>query len=154
MKEASPMRLLKTLTLFACCALAIGVVAATASSRSAAVVKIEKTKLGKVVTNSKGFTLYMFRKDKAHKSACYGGCATVWPPLLTTGKPVAGAGAKAALLGTTKRTDGKLQVTYKGYPVYMFLGDRKPGDTTGEGLKEFGANWYALTPTGTVIDRD
>ena len=81
-------------------------------------------------------------------------CAKFWPPLLTTGKPKAGAGAKAALLGTTKRTDGKLQVTYKGYPVYTFLQDKKPGDTKGEGSKLFGAGWYALTPTGVVIDRD
>jgi predicted lipoprotein with Yx(FWY)xxD motif len=148
------MRLLKTLALVAGCALALGVVTAAAGSESTAVVKVEKTKIGKVVTNSKGFTLYMFRKDHAHKSSCYGSCAKFWPPLLTTGKPSAGRGAKAALLGTTKRTDGKLQVTYKGYPVYTFALDKKPGQTNGEGLKEFGANWYALTPTGVVIDRD
>jgi len=148
------MRLMKTLALVAGCALALGVVTATAGSQSTAVVKVEKTKLGKVVTNTKGFTLYMFRKDHAHKSSCYGSCAKFWPPLLNTGKPMAGAGAKAALLGTTKRTDGKLQVTYKGYPLYTFALDKKSGDTKGEGLKEFGANWYALTPTGVVIDRD
>jgi len=147
------MRLLRTLALVTCCGLAVGVVAATASSRSAAAVKVEKTKLGKVIANSKGLTLYMFRKDHAHKSACYSSCAKFWPPLLTTGKPVAGAGVKAALLGTSKRTDGKLQVTYKGYPLYMFLEDKKPGDTKGEGSKAFGAGWYALTPTGVVIDR-
>ena len=147
------MRLLRTLALVTCCGLAVGVVAATASSRSAAAVKVEKTKLGKVIANSKGLTLYMFRKDHAHKSACYSSCAKFWPPLLTTGKPVAGADVKAALLGTSKRTDGKLQVTYKGYPLYMFLEDKKPGDTKGEGSKAFGAGWYALTPTGVVIDR-
>jgi len=148
------MRLLKALTLVAGCALALGVVAATAGSESSVVVKVEKTKLGKVLTNSKGHTLYMFRKDHAHKSSCYGSCAKFWPPLVTAGKPVAGAGAKAALLGTTKRTDGKLQVTYKGYPLYTFLEDKKAGDTKGEGSKAFGAGWYALTPTGVVIDRD
>ena len=148
------MRLLKLLTLVAGCALALGVVTATAGSESTAVVKVDKTKLGKVVTNAQGHTLYMFRKDHARKSSCYGACAKFWPPLLTTGKPKAGAGAKAALLGTTKRTDGKLQVTYKGYPVYTFLEDKKPGDTKGEGSKLFGAGWYALTPTGVVIDRD
>ena len=148
------MRLLKALTLVAGCALALGVVAATAGSESTAVVKVDKTKLGKVVTNAQSHTLYLFRKDHASKSSCYGACAKFWPPLLTTGKPKAGAGAKAALLGTTKRTDGKLQVTYKGYPVYTFIEDKKPGDTKGEGLKQFGANWYALTPTGVVIDRD
>jgi predicted lipoprotein with Yx(FWY)xxD motif len=148
------MRLPRTLTLLACCALAVGAVGATAATRSGAVVTVEKTKLGKVVANSKGHTLYMFRKDKAHKSACYGTCAKFWPPLVTTGKPVAGPGVKASLLSTSKRTDGKLQVTYKGYPLYTFLEDKKPGDTKGEGSKAFGAGWYALTPTGVVIDRD
>jgi predicted lipoprotein with Yx(FWY)xxD motif len=148
------MRLLKTLALAACCALLLGVVAATAGGQSAAMVKVEKTKLGKVVANAKLHTLYMFRKDHAHKSACYGACAKVWPPLLTTGKPVAGPGVKASLLGTTKRTDGKLQVTYKGYPLYTYLKDTKPAQTKGEGSKLFGAGWYALTPTGVVIDRD
>jgi predicted lipoprotein with Yx(FWY)xxD motif len=147
------MRLLKALTLVAGCALVLAVVAAAAGSGSTAVVKVDKTKLGKVVANAQSHTLYMFRKDHSHKSSCYGSCAKFWPPLLTTGSPKAGAGAKAALLGTTKRTDGKLQVTYKGYPVYTFLEDKKPGDTKGEGLKQFGANWYALTPTGVVIDR-
>jgi predicted lipoprotein with Yx(FWY)xxD motif len=147
------MRLLKTLTFVACCALAVGVLTATAGSESAATVKVEKTKLGKVVANSRGLTLYMFRKDHAHKSGCYGACAKVWPALVTTGKPVAGPGIKAALLGTSKRTDGKLQVTYKGYPLYTYVKDTKAGDTKGEGSTLFGAGWYALTPTGVVIDR-
>ena len=89
----------------------------------------------------------MFRADKGTTSACYGKCATYWPPVLTSGKPVAGPGIKASLLGTTKRKDGKLQVTYKKHPLYFFLLDKKPGQTTGEGSKNFGAGWYALTPT-------
>jgi predicted lipoprotein with Yx(FWY)xxD motif len=143
------MRLLKTIMLCACCAL----VAAVAATAGGTVVKVEKTPLGKVVATSKGMTLYMFRADKAGKSACYGKCAQFWPPLLTSGKPVAGAGIKASLLGTTKRKDGKLQVTYKKYPLYTFLEDKKAGQTKGEGSKAFGAGWYALTPTGVVIDR-
>jgi predicted lipoprotein with Yx(FWY)xxD motif len=144
------MRLLKTIMLFACCGLAVAV-AATAGGT---VVKVEKTPLGKVVATSKGMTLYMFRADKGGKSACYGKCAQFWPPLLTSGKPVAGPGVKASLLGTTKRKDGKLQVTYKKYPLYTFLEDKKVGQTKGEGSKAFGAGWYALTPTGVVIDKD
>ena len=70
------------------------------------------------------------------------------------GKPAAGPGIKASLIGTAKRKDGKLQVTYKGHLLYAFAVDKKPGDTKGEGLKQFGAQWYALTPTGIVIDRD
>ena len=120
----------------------------------AASLKVEKTKIGKVVADKRGHTLYMFRADHGTTSACYGKCATFWPPLTTVGKPLAGPGLKASLLGTTKRKDGKLQVTYKGHPLYAFLKDKKPGDTKGEGSKAFGAGWYALTPTGVVIDRD
>jgi predicted lipoprotein with Yx(FWY)xxD motif len=143
------MRFFKTTLLLLCC----GLIAAVAATAGGTTVTVQKTSIGKVIANSKGHTLYLFRADKGGKSACYGQCATYWPPLLTSGKPVAGAGVKASLLGTTKRKDGKLQVTYKKYPLYTFLEDRKPGQTTGEGSKNFGAGWYALTPTGVVIDR-
>jgi predicted lipoprotein with Yx(FWY)xxD motif len=128
--------------------------AASVWAAGAATVKVEKTKIGKVVADKRGHTLYMFRKDHGTTSSCYGKCATFWPPLITVGKPIAGPGVKASLLGTTKRKDGKLQVTYKKHPLYTFLEDKKPGDTKGEGSKAFGAGWYALTPTGVVIDRD
>jgi predicted lipoprotein with Yx(FWY)xxD motif len=134
----------------------VALVCATAVlAGSEATVKVEKTKsLGKVVANQRGHTLYMFRADHGTKSVCYGKCATFWPPLLTVGKPMAGPGVKATLLGTAKRKDGRLQVTYKGHPLYTFLEDKRPGQTTGEGSKLFGASWYALTPKGVVIDRD
>jgi predicted lipoprotein with Yx(FWY)xxD motif len=131
---------------------ALGATAVWASG--SATVKVEKTKIGKVITDKRGHTLYMFRADHGTVSACYGKCARFWPPLTTVGKPVAGPGVKTALLGTTKRKDGKLQVTYKRHPLYTFLEDKKPGQTAGEGSKAFGAGWYALTPTGVVIDRD
>ncbi len=146
------MRFLKTFAVLACCGLALGAVVAWAGGQ--AELKVEKTKIGKVVANSTLHTLYMFRKDKGTQSACYGACAKFWPPLVTTGKPTAGPGVKASLIGTTKRKDGKLQVTYKGHPLYTFLEDKKAGQTAGEGSKAFGAGWYALTPTGVVIDRD
>ncbi len=115
----------------------------------AAVVKVASTPdLGKVIVDSKGMTLYDFHKDKGTKSACYGECAAVWPPLLTTGEPTAQSGAEGSLLGTTKRTDGTLQVTYNGHPVYGFVEDKKPGETNGNDFKGFGAEWYALMPNG------
>jgi predicted lipoprotein with Yx(FWY)xxD motif len=144
------MRFIRSLVVVGSLAL---VTAAVVWASGGAVLKVEKTKIGKVVANSKGHTLYIFRADHGTTSACYGKCATSWPPLLTVGKPVAGAGIKASLLGTTKRKDGKLQVTYKKYPLYTYVVDKKPGQTTGEGSKLFGAGWYALTPTGVVIDR-
>ena len=145
------MRFIRTLAVVACLVVVGGAVAAWASGP--AELKVEKTKIGKVVANVKLHTLYMFRADKGTKSACYGACAKFWPPLVTTGKPKAGPGIKASLLGTSKRKDGKLQVTYKGHPLYTFLEDKAPAQTKGEGSKAFGAGWYALTPSGVVIDR-
>jgi predicted lipoprotein with Yx(FWY)xxD motif len=106
-------------------------------------------KLGPIIVNVKGLTLYDFHKDKGTQSACYGACAGVWPPLVTKGTPKAGAGASAAKLGTTKRKDGTVQVTYAGHPLYTYTADRKPGDIEGNDFSSFGAEWYALTPQGT-----
>ena len=126
---------------------------ASAAGRSA--LRIEKTpKLGRVIATASGRTIYMWRADHGTTSVCYGKCAIFWPPVLTGGKPVALAGVKASLLGTTKRKDGRLQVTYKGHPLYTFLKDKAAGQTNGEGSNGFGAKWYALAPSGAVIDKD
>jgi predicted lipoprotein with Yx(FWY)xxD motif len=105
-------------------------------------------KLGMVLVDSKGFTLYDFHKDKGGKSACYGACAEAWPPLMTSGAPTPGNGANGAMLGTVKRTDGTMQVTYNGHPLYTFVGDKKPGEGTGNDVKAFGGQWYALMGSG------
>ncbi|MBS1677793.1 MAG: hypothetical protein JST08_10455 [Actinobacteria bacterium] len=119
------------------------------STGTAAVVKVMSTPtLGKVIVDSQGMTLYDFRKDKGTTSACYGECAVAWPPLLTSGKPQAQGGARASLLGTTKRKDGTVQVTYAGHPVYGFVEDKVPGETNGNDFTGFGAPWYALLPNG------
>ena len=114
-----------------------------------AVVSVSRApKLGRIIVDSKGFTLYDFHKDKGGKSACYGGCAAVWPPLTTSGAPQVGEGAMASQLGTTKRKDGTTQVTYAGHPLYTYEADAKPGDTKGNDFSSFGAEWYALQPNG------
>jgi predicted lipoprotein with Yx(FWY)xxD motif len=113
-------------------------------------VKVSKTPLGSILVNAKGRTLYMFAADKKGKSVCYGECATFWPPLLTSSSHPAGAGVKAALLGTTKRTGGKLQITYNGHPLYTFLKDKKAGQTSGQGLNVSGGLWWVLSPAGAV----
>ncbi len=118
---------------------------------SSATLSVANTGLGKILVDSQGRTLYLWQKDSGTKSACSGGCAVAWPPLRASGKPTAGGGAKASLLGTTARSDGKPQVTYNGHPLYGFQGDSKPGDTTGLGSTGFGAPWYVLTPTGKDI---
>jgi predicted lipoprotein with Yx(FWY)xxD motif len=133
-------------------ALAAAVAAASSGSASSgAVVKTATTSLGTILVNAKGRTLYMFLKDKTNKSNCSGQCATFWPPLLTSGKPTAKGGAKASLLGTTKRAGGKLQVTYKGHPLYTYSLDKKAGQTAGEAVNAFGAHWYAVSPSGAKV---
>jgi predicted lipoprotein with Yx(FWY)xxD motif len=109
------------------------------------------SKLGQILVDGKGMTVYLFVADHATASTCYTSCAQVWPPVLTNGAPVAGTGATASLLGTTKRTDGKTEVTYNGHPLYYFVTDKKPGDTTGQGVTGFGEIWYVMSPAGAAI---
>jgi len=104
--------------------------------------------LGKVLVDSEGFTLYYFEKDRNGESACYGACASAWPPLTTGGAPRAASGAEAANLGTTKRTDGTVQVTYAGWPLYTYAGDAEAGEDNGTDADAFGAAWYPLHPDG------
>jgi predicted lipoprotein with Yx(FWY)xxD motif len=118
---------------------------------SSATVSVANTGLGNILVDSQGRTLYLFAKDSGTKSACSGACATAWPPLRASGKPTAGGGAKASLLGTTPRSDGKPQVTYNGHPLYGYQGDSSSGDTNGQGSTGFGAPWYVLSATGSEI---
>ena len=135
--------------------LAASVLATAAfASTKTSTIALKSTAVGKVLVGANGRTLYLFTADKGAKSVCYGQCATYWPPLMTAAKPVAAGRVQSSLLGTTKRKDGKLQVTYKGHPLYTFAEDHKPGQTTGEGSNNFGAKWYALAPSGATIDRD
>jgi len=142
-------------------AVAAAVVAGTAAafalagSAKATGTKIDlaRTPLGRVLVDSKGITLYDFVKDKGGTSACYGACAALWPPVLTKGKPIAGPGLRKSLLGTTKRKDGKLEVTYGGHPLYYFVTDRKPGQTTGQGVDQFGGPWWVISAAGKEIHR-
>ena len=125
-----------------------------AAQAKGAVVSTAKTGLGRIIVNSHGRTLYLFEKDRKGKSACYGQCAALWPPLITSGKPRVSNGARASLIGTTKRSDGRLQVTYNHHPLYTFAKDKKAGQTNGEGLKAFGAHWYVVSTAGGKIDKD
>jgi predicted lipoprotein with Yx(FWY)xxD motif len=115
-------------------------------------VAVANSPLGRILVDGHGLTLYLFEKDTSTASTCDGACASSWPPLTTTGSPLAGDGALAGKLGTTKRTGGKTEVTYNGHPLYYYAGDTKPGDTTGQGLDSFGAPWYVLSPAGEKIE--
>ena len=135
----------------------IGFLAAGSIARSAtgtnATLSLRKTKLGLILVNSRGHTLYLFAKDSNGKSACYGSCASFWPPLLRRGRPTAGPGVKASLLGTTRRRNGSLQVTYNRHPLYSYLLDKQAGQTNGEGSLKFGARWWTVSAKGTAVRR-
>jgi predicted lipoprotein with Yx(FWY)xxD motif len=130
--------------------LAAGQIGRSATSTSATV-SLHKTKLGLILVNSKGHTLYLFKKDSNDRSACSGSCPRFWPPLLSHGTPTGGAGIKASLLGTTRRATGSLQVTYNRHPLYTFSLDKQAGQTHGEGNLAFGARWYAVSAKGTAV---
>ena len=130
------------------------IAASTATRAAAATVGVRHTSLGRVIVDSKGRTLYLFEKDTSRRSACSGPCAQYWPPLLTHGAPVARTGVKQSLLGKIRRADGSQQVTYAGHPLYLYIGDSKPGQTNGEGSQEFGAGWDVLSASGKKIEAD
>jgi predicted lipoprotein with Yx(FWY)xxD motif len=117
-------------------------------------VSVRQTKLGRILVDARRDTLYLFEKDKATQSSCYGACASIWPPLTTGGAAKVGTGVTAAKLASTKRSDGKTAITYGGHPLYTYAGDKKPGDTEGQGLDQFGAEWYVVAPSGNKIDSD
>jgi predicted lipoprotein with Yx(FWY)xxD motif len=104
-----------------------------------------------LVAGPKGRTVYLFAADKGPTSTCSSACAEVWPPVTTSGSPKTAGGADRADLGTITRSDGTKQVTYKGHPLYYYVGDPNSGDTSGQGINSFGAPWYVLTPSGSEV---
>ena len=125
--------------------------ASSSTASSATKLGTASSSLGKILVDSHGRTLYLFAKDKNGKSACSGACAAYWPPLMTSGKPRALAGVKASLLGTTRRANGRLQVTYRHHPLYRYAGDASKGQINGQGLTDFGGYWWVLSPAGNKI---
>lgn len=107
--------------------------------------------LGTILVDSQGRTLYLFGKDSGTKSACFGPCASAWPPLRDASRPTVGGGLNVALVGTTSRSDGMPQVTYNGHPLYLFAGDEKPGDIEGQGSTAFGGGWFVLNRAGNQV---
>ena len=126
--------------------------AQTVSNAAAAkpTVKISTTKLGEALVNGDGATLYQRDSDTATQVTCTGGCATVWPPAIVTGTPLAGVGIDASKLGTVNGPNG-LQATYGGHPLYRFSQDTNPGDTNGQGFA--GGTWWVIGADGNKITR-
>jgi predicted lipoprotein with Yx(FWY)xxD motif len=119
-----------------------------AESGAAVLTVASAPKVGAILVDAEGFTVYDFHKDKGTTSSCYGACAQGWPPVLTEGAPSGGEGATSSQLGTTQRKDGTTQVTYAGHPLYTFVEDKKPGEANGNDVSAFGAQWYALKGSG------
>src|SRR4029453_16431974 len=119
------------------------------SARGGAVA-VRGCKRGQPLVDGQGRTLYLFEADTAGRSNCHGACASAWPPYLSNGDPQAGAGVAGGQLATIPGAGGA-QVTYHGHPLYHYAGDTQPGDTTGQGLDQFGAKWYVVAPDGDRI---
>lgn len=126
--------------------------AASGAGTAVAIVSVAHSNLGSIlVAGTKQKTVYLFAADKGPSSTCSDACAEVWPPVTTTGAPKAAGGANTADLGTITRSDGTKQVTYKGHPLYYYVGDGTSGETSGQGINSFGAPWYVLTPSGSEV---
>ena len=118
-----------------------------ASSAAGAVVGTESSKIGTILVNDTGRTLYVFANDTGTKSTCNGACAANWPPVPASSPPATVTGVSAQL-GSTTRDDGSQQLTVAGHPVYTFAGDTAKGQTNGQGIQLSGGLWTAVTPAG------
>jgi predicted lipoprotein with Yx(FWY)xxD motif len=124
---------------------------ASAADASQATVTVKSSSYGRILFDGRGFVLYAFTRDPRGRSVCKGACAAAWPPYIVKARPRAAAGVKSSLLGTTKRTDGKLQATYAGRPLYYYVGDRRPGQILCQNVREFGGLWLVVRPNGRLV---
>ena len=127
--------------------------AAGYATSTAATITTASHGLGTMIVDGQGRTLYLWKADSGRRSTCSGACAKAWPPVTTHGKPKAHGTAKASLLGTVKRSDGRTQVTYADHPLYRFQGDAAPGQHNGQGSDAFGADWLVVATSGKAITR-
>ena len=141
---------------FVVAALTVGLTAVLASGSESngrgGTLATGNSEVGTVLVDRRGRTLYLFEKDGRGESACSGACATEWPPLVARRRATAAGSARASLVGTTERSDGRRQVTYHGHPLYRYVGDSQPGQTTGQGSRAFGARWFVVSPAGDKVE--
>ena len=127
-------------------------VPASAPARAQSRVTAHASKYGPILFDGRGFALYTFTRDERRgRSNCAGACAKKWPPYVVGGRPAAGAGVEASLLGTIRRAGGRLQATYAGRPLYYYVGDKKPGQILCQGVSLFGGLWLVMRPDGRVV---
>lgn len=159
MKQLLSMRLLALAVALGSTLVLVGLAQAASSSHArtrapGALVALRKTALGTILVDARGRTLYLFEKDRNGTSMCNSACTTYWPPLTSHATPRAGKGLHQSLLGLGRSRNGARQVTYAGHPLYTFVGDKRSGQTSGEGLDDFGAEWYALAGNGHKVERN
>jgi predicted lipoprotein with Yx(FWY)xxD motif len=118
------------------------------------IVMLRRTKNGRILVDGRGRALYLFEKDRPDTRTCAASCLRFWPAMTATSKPHASGGVAAAHLGLIRGPGKQRQVTYAHHALYNFSGDRKAGDTNGQGLKAFGAKWYVVAATGKAVDDD
>jgi predicted lipoprotein with Yx(FWY)xxD motif len=143
----------KTLLGMTVTALALLALAPAAMSRESAAptLTVKSSSFGRVLFDGRGFVLYAFTRDKNGRSACYGACAKAWPVYYAKATLRAGTGIKRSLIGTTKRRDGRRQITYAGRPLYYYVGDTKAGQIRCQNVVEFGGTWLVVRPTGKLV---
>jgi predicted lipoprotein with Yx(FWY)xxD motif len=128
----------------------LGLPSGASAAKKGTTIKVEKTDYGKALVNGAGKVVYLFDVEESTTPECYGDCAHAWPPVLTKGKPIAGKGIKPGKLGTTKRSDGRTQVTFAGHPVYFYIHDT-PDEIRCQSVVEFGGTWLLVSPRGTAL---
>jgi predicted lipoprotein with Yx(FWY)xxD motif len=113
-------------------------------------ISVRPSRYGRILTAGGGRTVYLFTRDRGRTSACYGACASAWPPVLTEGTPAIGPGLRARA-GTTRRRGGVRQATYGGHPLYYYIGDARPGQILCQDVAEFGRTWLIVSPRGLAV---
>lgn len=133
------------------CVIVMLFLAPAAASAPTSSVTAAGSSYGRILFDGRGFVLYAFTHDPRGRSTCSGDCAKAWPPYVVRGRPSAGPGVNAKLLGTTTRRDGSKQVTYAGRPLYYYVGDRKPKQILCQNVREFGGLWLVVRPSGAPV---
>jgi predicted lipoprotein with Yx(FWY)xxD motif len=124
---------------------------ANQATQARATITVRSSSYGRILFDGRGRALYAFTRDRGKQSRCYGACAAAWPVYYAKGRLLAGAGVRQSLIGTTRRRDGRMQVTYGGRPLYYYVGDRRPGEVRCQNVVEFGGTWLVVRPNGTLV---
>jgi predicted lipoprotein with Yx(FWY)xxD motif len=142
---------MRTLIVVTCVLVVLAIASGTSAGTGGSRVVVRSSSYGRILFDGRGFVLYAFTHDRRGHSTCSRACAKAWPPYTVRRKPRAGGGAKASLLGTVRRADGRLQASYAGHPLYHYVGDRKPGQILCQGVSEFGGFWRVVRPSGSPV---